>query len=69
MAKIGDFFTMTRRERVGTLVVLFLLIVAIGDCLPCQERRACLGASQCASGYGAVHAAGRYCQCQGSEET
>jgi hypothetical protein len=29
MAKIGDFFTMTRRERVGTLVVLFLLIVAL----------------------------------------
>ncbi len=30
MGKLADFFTMTRRERIGTLVVTFLLAVAVG---------------------------------------
>ena len=29
MSKIGDFFSTTRRERVGTFVVLLLLAVAV----------------------------------------
>lgn len=30
MGKLADFFTMTRRERIGTLVVTLLLAVAVG---------------------------------------
>lgn len=30
MGKLADFFTMTRRERIGTLVVTFMLAVAVG---------------------------------------
>lgn len=30
MGKLADFFTMTRRERIGTLVVTLLLAMAVG---------------------------------------